>query len=108
MNEEQVQSFWQQHPCGDMQVGGLNRFGKDYRVFFEKYDAFRYREYPELLRLLDAMDFKGEKVLEVGLGEGADSEQIIRRGGGYGAVSTLLRNRWNGWASAPALARVAL
>ena len=82
MNEEQVQNFWQAHPCGDMQVGGLDRFGKDYRTFFRAYDAFRYEEYPELLKLLDTMEFDGNKVLEVGLGEGADSEQIIRRGGG--------------------------
>jgi SAM-dependent methyltransferase len=29
---------------------------------------------------LDAIDFKGKRVLEIGLGEGGDSEQIIRRG----------------------------
>jgi SAM-dependent methyltransferase len=32
------------------------------------------------LRRLDAIDFKGKQVLEIGLGQGADSEQIIRRG----------------------------
>lgn len=41
MNEEHVQSSWQQHPCGDMQVGdGPERFGKYYRTFFGAYDAF--------------------------------------------------------------------
>jgi ubiquinone/menaquinone biosynthesis C-methylase UbiE len=81
MNEEQVKSFWQTHPCGDMQVGGLGRFGEDYCAFFDQYDAFRYVENPELLRLMDEMGFSGKTVLEIGPGEGADAEQIIRRGG---------------------------
>ena len=29
---------------------------------------------------MDGIDFKGKQVLEIGLGQGADSEQIIRRG----------------------------
>lgn len=86
MNEEQVKAFWQSNPCGDMQVGGLNSFNKEYQQFFEAYDAFRYGEYPELLRLLDAMNFSGKTILEIGPGEGADSEQIILRGGKWSGV----------------------
>lgn len=81
MNEDQVNEFWQAHPCGDSLVGGLDKLNKDYKVFFEKYDAFRYGEYPELLKLLENMGFNNKTVLEVGLGQGADSEQIILRGG---------------------------
>ena len=32
------------------------------------------------MRRLDAIDFEGKRVLEIGLGQGADSEQMIRRG----------------------------
>ena len=35
---------------------------------------------PTYPRCLDALDVKGLKVLEIGLGQGAESEQLIRRG----------------------------
>jgi SAM-dependent methyltransferase len=81
MNEAQVQEFWQAHPCGDQQVGGLDQaFRGDYEEFFRRYDAFRYRREGHILGCLDGIDFRGCKLLEIGLGQGADSEQIIRRG----------------------------
>lgn len=81
MEELEVQAFWQAHPCGDHQVGGLGRAGgRDYEAFFRSYDAFRYRQHAHLLRCLDEIDFRGKQVLEIGLGQGADAEQIIRRG----------------------------
>ncbi|MCC8935069.1 putative methyltransferase YcgJ [Bradyrhizobium ivorense] len=81
MNEVQVQAFWQAHPCGDQQVGGLDQaFRGDYDAFFRQYDAFRYSHEGHILDCLDGIDFRGAKVLEIGLGQGADSEQIIRRG----------------------------
>lgn len=52
----------------------------DYEAFFTDYDNFRYCKEAHILRCLDNIDFKGKQVLEIGLGQGADSEQIIRRG----------------------------
>jgi len=75
--EQTIRQFWDTHPCGDEQVGGLNG---DYESFFERYDVFRYRQEGHILRRLDAIDLRGKRVLEIGLGQGADSEQIIRRG----------------------------
>lgn len=83
MNEEQVADFWETHPCGDHQVGGLK---DDYLDFFDRYDAFRYAKEGHILGCLDAIDWKGKKVLEIGLGQGADSEQIIRRGGEWSGL----------------------
>jgi ubiquinone/menaquinone biosynthesis C-methylase UbiE len=81
MDEAQVQRFWEAHPCGDHQVGGLQqRFAHDYDTFFREYDSFRYRRERHILKCLDGIDFRGKRVLEIGLGQGADSEQIIRRG----------------------------
>lgn len=80
MRESEIQNFWNSHPCGDFQVGGLNRFEGDYEAFFRKYDSFRYEKEGHILRCLDGIDFAGKRVLEIGLGQGADSEQIIRRG----------------------------
>lgn len=81
MDERDVQRFWEAHPCGDDQAGGLTNTGAaDYEQFFQRYDAFRYRQHAHLLTCLDAVRFEGQEVLEIGLGQGADSEQIIRRG----------------------------
>jgi ubiquinone/menaquinone biosynthesis C-methylase UbiE len=82
MQEAQIQDFWEHHPCGDRQVGGLAAaFAQDYETFFREYDAFRYRREGHILGCLDGIHFHGRKILEIGLGQGADSEQIIRRGG---------------------------
>lgn len=80
MNEVDIQDFWNRNPCGDFQVGGLENHG-DYESFFAAYDTFRYRKEGHILKCLDDIDFKGKQVLEIGLGQGADSEQIIKRGG---------------------------
>jgi SAM-dependent methyltransferase len=77
MSEKAIREFWDAHPCGESQV---ERLSSDYEDFFRRYDAFRYQREAHILRRLDAIDFKGKHVLEIGLGQGADSEQIIRRG----------------------------
>lgn len=77
MTEQTIHKFWDSHPCGDSQVESLKG---DYEDFFNRYDAFRYSREAHILRRMDAIDFKGKRVLEIGLGQGADSEQIIRRG----------------------------
>lgn len=78
MEEQQIEAFWDAHPCGEQFAGGLKN---DYKAFFDEYDAYRYRTEGHILRCLDAIDFNHKDVLEIGLGQGADSEQIIRRGG---------------------------
>jgi SAM-dependent methyltransferase len=81
MNETDVQSFWNAHPCGDHIVGGLRgEFADDYERFFAAYDAWRYRQERHIPACLDQIDWQGKKVLEIGLGQGAESEQLIRRG----------------------------
>src|ERR1700678_3595897 len=77
ISQEAIREFWDAHPCGESQVEKLS---SDYEEFFRRYDAFRYQREAHILRRLDAVDFKGKQVLEIGLGQGADSEQIIRRG----------------------------
>jgi SAM-dependent methyltransferase len=81
MNETDIQSFWNTHPCGDHIVGGLHgEFADDYESFFAAYDAWRYRQEGHIPSCLDRIDWSGKKVLEIGLGQGAESEQLIRRG----------------------------
>jgi SAM-dependent methyltransferase len=87
MTEEQIRAFWQANPCGEALVGGLQGEDDDtIEKFFEKYDNFRYSECPQILKILDRIPIQGKRVLEIGLGEGADSEQLIRRGAVYSGL----------------------
>ena len=87
MDERTVQDFWQNHACGDAQVGGLReRFSGDYEKFFTDYDQFRYQTERHLPACFDALNLAGRQVLEIGLGEGADSEQLIRRGARWSGI----------------------
>jgi SAM-dependent methyltransferase len=81
VDEVTVQNFWNTHPCGDHIVGGLREgFADDYERFFASYDHWRYRQERHILACLDGIDWRDQRVLEVGLGQGAESEQLIRRG----------------------------
>lgn len=87
MDEETVRGFWQDHACGDAQVGGLReRYRGDYDEFFAEYDRFRYLNERHLAACIDALDVAGKQLLEIGLGEGADSERLIRRGARWSGV----------------------
>lgn len=87
MDEQTIQAFWHGHACGDAQVGGLReRFQGDYETFFSNYDEFRYRNERHLPATIDALDVPGKRVLEIGLGEGADSERLIRHGARWSGV----------------------
>ncbi|MGE5320430.1 MAG: class I SAM-dependent methyltransferase [Hyphomicrobiaceae bacterium] len=87
MNEQAVQRFWQEHPCGDAQVGRLReRFHEDYEKFFTDYDRFRYQNERHLPACIDALNVAGKRVLEIGLGEGSDSERLIRQGARWSGV----------------------
>lgn len=87
MNEQAIKEFWQGHPCGDAQVGGLrDRFHGDYDKFFTDYDQFRYQNERHLPACIQALNVAGKKVLEIGLGEGAESERLIRRGALWSGV----------------------
>ena len=87
MDERTVQSFWQEHACGDAQIGGLReRFHSDYDKFFTDYDRFRYENERHLPACIDALKVAGRQVLEIGLGEGSDSERLIRQGARWSGV----------------------
>ena len=81
MRESEIQSFWNTHPCGDHIVGGLHgEFTDDHDRFFRAYDSWRYAQESHITGCLDRTDWRGKRVLEIGLGQGAESEQLIRRG----------------------------
>ncbi len=79
-----MRTFWAGHPCGEHFVAGADDVG--YESFFDEYDRFRYKLESHIPGCLDTVAFEGRKVLEIGLGLGADSEQIIRRGGEWTGI----------------------
>ena len=87
MDERAVATFWQEHACGDAQVGGLReRFHGDFDRCFTDCDRFRYQNERHLADCVDALDVVGKRVLEIGLGQGSDSERLIRRGARWSGV----------------------
>ena len=85
--QNEIKDFWQEHPCGAELVGDLAEESRgEYEQFFARYDEYRYAKEPHILKNLDRIDFDGKRVLEIGLGQGADAEQIVRRGGIYSGV----------------------
>lgn len=85
--ESEIKDFWQTHPCGAQLVGDLSEESRaEYEDFFRRYDEFRYSKEAHILKNLDAVDFSGKRVLEIGLGQGADGEQTARRGAIYSGV----------------------
>ena len=81
VSESEIAGFWQEHPCGDEMIGGLvDRYREDFATFFTEYDEQRYELESHIPACLDALGVDGLKVLEIGPGQGAESEQLIRRG----------------------------
>jgi SAM-dependent methyltransferase len=76
--EHAIETFWEEHPCGENVLG--QRLDGDHEEFFRRFDAMRYSREKHILSCLDAIDFRDKELLEIGLGQGADAEQIIRRG----------------------------
>ena len=85
--QNEIKDFWQGHPCGAELVGDLSDESRaDYQEFFERYDRYRYATEPHILKNLELIDFNGKRILEIGLGQGTDAEQIVHRGGIYTGV----------------------
>jgi len=83
ISEGDIEGFWQSHPCGE---GFVEHLRDDYLDFFQRYDTFRYRTEGHILDCLDKISLRGKRVLEIGLGQGADSEQLIRRGADWTGI----------------------
>jgi ubiquinone/menaquinone biosynthesis C-methylase UbiE len=77
----QIKQFWNEQPVGSNFVAY-----EQGKAFYERYDEFRYRTEGHILKELDALDVKDKSVLEIGLGQGADSMQLINRGAIYHGI----------------------
>jgi ubiquinone/menaquinone biosynthesis C-methylase UbiE len=79
LKKEEIKNFWNQNPVGENFV----EYGDGGLEFFKRYDEFRYRTEGHILSELDKIDFKNKDILEIGIGQGADSMQIVKRGANY-------------------------
>lgn len=87
MDEQTIQQFWQDRPCGDAQVGGLrDQFNGDYEQFFTDYDRFRYGLERHIPGCISNLGVAGKRVLEIGLGEGSESECLIKEGARWSGI----------------------
>lgn len=74
--KEQVRNYWNAASCGT-EVTSQQKFSSKY--FFEIED-FRYRIEPEIFSFAQFTRFRGQKMLEVGVGAGSDFTQWVRAG----------------------------
>lgn len=84
--ESEIQAFWEANPCDGAVLGRRPERDADWAAYFDACDRTRYAVEPHILERLDEIDLKGKRVLEIGLGQGADSEQLIRRGAIWSGV----------------------
>ncbi|MDQ1006966.1 SAM-dependent methyltransferase [Streptomyces sp. V4I23] len=87
MREAEIQDFWSAHPCGDQLFGSPSGDQRhNYEEFFSRYDRAKYRLEPHIPLCLNGLDLAGRRVLEIGLGQGAEAELLIRRGARWAGV----------------------
>lgn len=86
-DEALIEAFWDSHPCGEGMVGGLSaRQVEEYRAFFNRYDALKYSLERHIPACIESLSLAGRRVLEVGLGQGAEAELIIRSGANWSGL----------------------
>lgn len=79
---KEVRSFYDEHPCGTEFI-----VPQEYdQAYFSKYDSYRYTHVPSILEIIDGINWRGKRVLEIGTGLGADAQKIIERGGLYNGL----------------------
>ena len=77
----EIAEFWEKHPCGNQFVDQ-----KDWREFFQAYDSFKYTHEPHIPGEIGKLQVRGKRILEIGLGQGAEAQQLIQAGAIYNGV----------------------
>ncbi len=77
-----VHNFWNTEACGKHFVENC----QDEREFYEKLREYRYRTEWHIPLLVPFAEAKGKKVLEIGIGHGADGAMFAANGGIYTGV----------------------
>jgi ubiquinone/menaquinone biosynthesis C-methylase UbiE len=85
---EQIAEFWESDPCGSSFIKSKSTW----RDFFIEYDNFKYSVEPHIPHELSKIDFNNKKVLEIGLGQGAEAQTIIEGGGIYNGIDLTMES----------------
>ncbi len=79
-SSDKITEFWDKHPCGEDFIRGAE--GAE---FFRQADLLKKSE-PHIAQNLKRFNFKGKRVLEIGLGLGCEAQQIIEAGAIYTGI----------------------
>lgn len=80
---QDVEAFWNAKPC-DSDRSDKSYGSKDYFIEIEE-DRYKYQHH--ILDILNKIDWRGKKVLEIGTGVGTDARVIIARGADYTGIN---------------------
>ena len=74
--KQNVHDYWNKSSCGT-EIAKNNKFSLEY---FQEVEEHRYKNEPEIFSFAQFTKFKGQKLLEVGVGAGTDFLQWVRAG----------------------------
>jgi ubiquinone/menaquinone biosynthesis C-methylase UbiE len=80
---KEVEGFWDNKPCDS------DRSDEAYgtTAYFKEIEVDRYKYQGHILDIIDSIDWKGKKVLEIGTGVGTDARIIIGKGADYTGIN---------------------
>jgi len=81
VSSDAIAAAWNAHPVGDDFMPPA-----EWRERFLAYDAYKYAHEPHILDELSKLDVRGKRVLEIGLGQGAESQKLIEAGAVYTGI----------------------
>jgi len=81
--QQRVQAYWNAKPC-DSEFSSREKLSRE---FFLEVERERYRLQSHIAGIIDAIDWRGKRVLEIGTGVGTDARRIIGRGGIYTGIN---------------------
>jgi SAM-dependent methyltransferase len=74
--KSEVKKYWNRQSCGT----GVTSQEKFTRQYFDEVEDYRYRVEPDIFAFAQFTRYRGQKVLEVGVGAGTDFLQWVRAG----------------------------
>jgi len=81
--QKRVASYWNAKPC-DSEFSARRERSREY---FLEVERERYRLQSHIPGILDSIDWRGKRVLEIGTGVGTDARRIIGHGGLYTGIN---------------------
>lgn len=81
--QDRVREFWNNKPCGS----DMSNHDPAGRKYYEEIEQERYRYQYHIPKVMDWLQWRDKRILEIGTGVGTDARQIITRGGNYTGIN---------------------